>query len=143
MTTQSFEEMPSETLRIELWKGRDPNNNRALPAPSEALAPVADIRRRDWAALNRAKTVSRTSDNQARWGRTTRCLQLRGGTLNHTASDAELQAWRKSESGQSEKQTGRKWERMKGRDTQKHQDRNSESKRERERPKTNKQTKKK
>lgn len=35
MAVQGLEGRTSETLRVELWKGCNPNDNRALPAPSE------------------------------------------------------------------------------------------------------------
>lgn len=64
MAVQGLEGRTSETLRVELWKGCNPNDNRALPAPSETLPPGTDMRGRNWAALTRARA------KLARWGRT-------------------------------------------------------------------------
>ncbi|CAH1266662.1 ARSB [Branchiostoma lanceolatum] len=70
MTLRGLVGKTPENLRIEMWKRSDPNNNRALPPPSESLPPGADLPRRNWVALNRARAkVARTGDNLLRWGK--------------------------------------------------------------------------
>ncbi|CAH1242641.1 Hypp6921 [Branchiostoma lanceolatum] len=70
MTVRGLGGKTPETLRIEMWKRSDPNNNRALPSPSESLPPGADLPRRTWVALKRARAkVARTGDNLLRWGK--------------------------------------------------------------------------
>ena len=72
---------------MELWKKNDSNNNEALPPPSKTLPSGADLSRRDWVTLNRARSkVARTGDNILRWGKSASATcPLRGRPANHTA----------------------------------------------------------
>ncbi|KAI8507143.1 hypothetical protein Bbelb_155820 [Branchiostoma belcheri] len=104
MTVQGLGGKTPESLRADLWKRNDPNNNRALPPPSESLPPGADMPRRSWVALNRARAkVARTADNLLRWGKSNsaacscgedpQTLQhlMRNCRLSPTCTDSDLQ----------------------------------------------------
>ena len=59
----------TDTFRMAMWNKSDQGKNAALPLPSEALPPGADLPRRQWVALNRARAkVAKTRDNMCRWG---------------------------------------------------------------------------
>lgn len=64
----SSRKVPSETFEVERLKDNDSNNNKALPPTSETLPPGADLPRREWFMLNRAK-AGRTGDNMLGWGK--------------------------------------------------------------------------
>ena len=51
------------------WTEDYDENNDSLPEPNEKLPPGTDLPRRDWVALNRARSkVAKTGENLVRWG---------------------------------------------------------------------------
>ncbi len=67
----SMNEAPSNA-RTNAWKRQYPNYSSytsAVQPPVESLPPGHNLPRRDWCALNRARTgVGRTGDNMVKWG---------------------------------------------------------------------------
>ena len=63
--------IPPQKYRVDLWKDSEERiiPNSAVQDPSEEIADGAYLPRRDWCALNRARSgVGRTGDNMVRWG---------------------------------------------------------------------------
>ena len=70
MTMDSLHPTNAARFRIEQWEEKDdsPPNN-AVQDPCESLPRGVDLPRRDWVALNRARSgVGRTLRNQRKWG---------------------------------------------------------------------------
>ena len=58
-----------KTFRCNQWLGSYDYQNDAVPEPSESLPLGTDLPRRDWVALNRARSkVAKTKDNLVKWG---------------------------------------------------------------------------
>ena len=63
--------IPAQKYRVDQWNDSEELNtpNTAVQEPTEEIADGAYLPRRDWCALNRARSgVGRTGDNMVRWG---------------------------------------------------------------------------
>ena len=105
MTTESLDPTETPYYIIEKWKEWDGSTrNGAVQEPSDQLPNGHNLPRKDWAALNRARTrVGRTADNLKRWkiSEDNKCTCGAPQTMEHIlrdcgqgpeCSDAELLA---------------------------------------------------
>ena len=68
-TTNGLGQITPKAYRLAKWTGRSDLHNNALPEPRERLPAGTNLPRRDWVALNRARSkVARTGANLVRWG---------------------------------------------------------------------------
>ena len=69
ITTNTLGRITPQAYRRKKWTENYNENNESLPEPNERLPPGTDLPRRDWVALNRARSkVAKTGDNLVRWG---------------------------------------------------------------------------
>ena len=69
MTHKSLNPELAESHRVDAWREWDQSTLHAVQAPQEQLARGTELPRKDWVALNRARSkVGRTRKNLHRWG---------------------------------------------------------------------------
>ena len=69
LTVEGLGRTTPQAFRQQLWNEQHDIVNAALPEPKESLPSGADLPRREWAALNRARSsCAKTADNLVKWG---------------------------------------------------------------------------
>ena len=95
MTIQSLDPKQSQNHRLEKWREWDhyPPNG-AIQSPNEQLPSGTTLSRKDWVALNRARTrVGKTGSNTFKWGLSPSSECLCGHplqTMEHILHDCEM-----------------------------------------------------